>query len=143
MTTTRTDWLEHAATILSAIMAERTGLTPEWSKVACGLDGLSIGFALSLWDARPFNPPAGAQCPATGEIMINPAIPDGVGVLGVLCHELAHATMPPADMGHGPAFMSCCHAMGMEGSPHNIQSGAEFAEIARDIIAQLGDYPPD
>ena len=141
MSSTRTEWLGKAGEILANIMAEKTGLTPKYTKIACGLDGLSAAFCEAMLLQCLFDPPAGAQAPSTGEIAITPEINNGVMALGVLCHELAHAALPPEDMAHGADFMACCHAMGMEGAPNNIQSGPEFEVIARQIIGQIGEYP--
>lgn len=78
----------------------------------------------------------------TANIFICPTVGDPVEVLGVLLHEMIHASLPHG-VHHGPKFARACKQIGLEGKPTHATPGPALkAELAR-LAAFLGTYPHD
>jgi hypothetical protein len=77
------------------------------------------------------------------EIFVSPELGEkaaSVQILGVLAHEMAHATVGvPA--GHKAPFKKCAVAIGLEGKMTATTEGADFIAWAKGIVKTLGDYP--
>lgn len=78
----------------------------------------------------------------TAHLFVSPVIGDPVEVLGVLLHEMIHASLP-LGVHHGPKFAKACKQIGLEGKPTQALPGPVLKlEIAR-LSTFLGDYPHD
>lgn len=72
------------------------------------------------------------------QVFISPLIFDPVEALGVLVHELVHASV--AGHGHGAVFSRPAKAMGLEGKMTRTHVGEELKAILLEIAAELGPY---
>jgi hypothetical protein len=87
---TREDWLAQAIAELRPVYSALNHPLPDNIRVACGFPSSNARSAKNRavgehWSAR-------ASADQTHEILISPVIDDPVRVLGILVHELAHAS---------------------------------------------------
>jgi hypothetical protein len=88
--TTREDWLAQAIAELRPVFSALNHPLPDSIRVACGFPSSNARSAKNRavgehWSAK-------ASSDNTHEILISPVIDDPVRVLGILVHELAHAS---------------------------------------------------
>lgn len=77
------------------------------------------------------------------EIFVSPELGEkaaSIQILGVLAHELAHATVGLAS-GHKAPFKKCALAIGLTGKMTATTESPEFIAWAKTVIKTLGDYP--
>jgi hypothetical protein len=74
------------------------------------------------------------------EMFISPSLAEPVEVLGVLTHELVHATVG-LEAKHGKLFKRCALAVGLAGKMRATTTGPELAKVLDKIAAKLGPYP--
>jgi hypothetical protein len=84
------------------------------------------------WSAR-------ASADQTHEILISPVIDDPVRVLGILVHELAHASTDGD--GHKGRFPALVKALSLEGKPTATVEGERFKAEYQPLLEDLGAYP--
>jgi hypothetical protein len=87
---TREDWLAQAIAELRSVFSALNHPLPDSIRVACGFPSSNARSAKNRavgehWSAK-------ASSDNTHEILISPVIDDPVRVLGILVHELAHAS---------------------------------------------------
>jgi hypothetical protein len=87
---TREDWLAQAVNELRPVFSALNHPLPDNIRVACGFPSSNARSAKNRavgehWSAK-------ASADQTHEILISPVIDDPVRVLGILVHELAHAS---------------------------------------------------
>lgn len=73
-------------------------------------------------------------------IFINPRLGDIVEVIATLAHEMVHAADDCEHQHRGP-FVKCVRDLGLDGRATATYAGDEFAEWAKGLSADLGDYP--
>lgn len=76
------------------------------------------------------------------EIFIRPDIADVAMVLGILSHELVHASVPLGS-GHGPVFKKLALAIGLTGKMTQAMPGPDLAAKLERIADDLGPLPHD
>jgi hypothetical protein len=111
--TTREDWLAQAIAELRPVFSALNHPLPDNIRVACGFPSSNARSAKNRavgehWSAR-------ASADQTHEILISPVIDDPVRVLGILVHELAHASTDGD--GHKGRFPALVKALSLEGKP--------------------------
>jgi hypothetical protein len=74
------------------------------------------------------------------EIQISPEKDDAVKVLGILLHELVHAS-DNGESGHTGYFRRTAQALGLEGKMTATVEGDELVGKLKAIVAELGPYP--
>jgi hypothetical protein len=75
----------------------------------------------------------------THEILISPVIDDPVRVLGILVHELAHASTDGD--GHKGRFPALVRLPSLEGKPTATVEGEKFKAEYQPLLDDLGAYP--
>jgi hypothetical protein len=74
------------------------------------------------------------------EIMISPTIGDSVKAVGILIHELCHATVGN-NHGHDNVFKKCALAVGLEGKMTATTESEELKAIIKEWLEDMGEYP--
>jgi hypothetical protein len=99
------------------------------------------------WPKRSVTCAALGECWSTSassdrhaELFISPELTDGLRIVGVLVHELVHATVGVA-AGHGPLFKRCALAIGLRGPMRATEPGEDFIAWAEALFRKVGDYP--
>lgn len=132
---TREEWLMRAVDLLRPIFAERGYVIPDNVKTTVGFPsaggrGKNIGEChCSTMSAGGFH-----------ETFISPRLEDPTRVLGVLVHELGHATVG-VKHGHRAPFKKFCLALCLEGKPTATTEGEAFRKMISPILAELGPFP--
>jgi hypothetical protein len=111
--TTREDWLAQAIAELRSVFSALNHPLPDNIRVACGFPSSNARSAKNRavgehWSAR-------ASADQHHEILISPVVDDPVRVLGILVHELAHASTDGD--GHKGRFPALVKALSLEGKP--------------------------
>jgi hypothetical protein len=106
-------------------------------RVACGFPSSNARSAKNRavgehWSAK-------ASSDQTHEILISPVIDDPVRVLGILVHELAHASTDGD--GHKGRFPALVKALSLEGKPTATVEGEKFKAEYQPLLDDLGAYP--
>ena len=76
----------------------------------------------------------------TIEIMISPVIQDSVKAVGILIHELVHATVGN-EAGHGKVFKQCALSVGLQGQMRSTSASPELKAIIQSWVLEAGQYP--
>lgn len=132
----REDWLTQAATIYAKEINDRLGERVQPFRVSCGYTGRGGTRRLgACWDKD-------ASADGHHEIFITPGLDKSADVLGVLLHQLLHATVG-VDVKHGFAFIDLARKLDLQGRGENaIVCGDDLLEFNRtSILATLGAYP--
>lgn len=74
------------------------------------------------------------------EIMISPTIADSVKAVGILIHELCHATVGN-DQGHNNVFKRCAVAVGLKGKMTATTETEELQATIKEWLEVMGEYP--
>jgi hypothetical protein len=132
---TRQIWLEHAVGALRTKFAEVGFDVPSEVRV-------SIGFC-----KRTAGCGADGQCWSTEassdrhfEVFVSPELKNDAEIVGVLAHELVHATVG-TQAGHGAAFKRCALRVGLIGSMTATTAGPELAGWIQELFTRIGRYP--
>lgn len=129
----RETWLLQASGLIEVHFAQ-AGYTVPKTKVSVGFPGggnrRRIG---EYWTPL-------ASDDRVGSVFISPTLGDGLFVLGVLVHELVHATVG-IEAGHGPKFRKCALKVGLEGKMKSTVSGPQLTTKLNEVIALIGPYP--
>lgn len=137
---TREEYLTLAANEASMAIFQPAGFDVPLHliKVSCGWPVGSRGAKKIL--GQCFHPKASRA--GHIEIFISPVIEDAEQALGVLVHELVHATVGN-EAGHGPVFRHCAHAIGLTRGPMTgaMPDEALAAKLRVMIHESLGAYP--
>jgi hypothetical protein len=77
------------------------------------------------------------------EIIVVPKLSDSLEVVGVLIHELCHATVngDHASHGHDDVFKKCALAVGLEGKMTSTTESEALKAKISEWVAELGAYP--
>lgn len=130
---TREEWLQAAAALLRASFPEDQ--RPPEVRISVGLPAggtrsKSIG---ECW-------PAEADEHGVPQIFLHPSLTDNIEILGVLAHELIHATLG-SGKGHRAEFQALMKCLGLTGKPTATTPGSALTQTLRDITAHLGPFP--
>ena len=74
------------------------------------------------------------------EIMISPTIADSVRAVGILIHELCHATVGNIH-GHDNVFKQCAVAVGLEGKMTATTETEALQATIKEWLEVMGEYP--
>jgi len=130
-------WLEAATHALRDRFAAAGFTVPDAVRVSIGIPKGSHGRTKTIgqcWGAE-------ASSDKHYEVFISPELSSSVRILGVLAHELAHATVGTA-AGHKGPFKRCAEAIGLAGPMTSTTETAAFTTWADVLVdASLGPYP--
>ena len=137
-TNNREQWLINATNLSRKVFKQFGYNVPNNIKFSCSF---------------PANSRVGAKLKAIGQcidpsasnekhfnILIHPAIEDKLKVLGILVHELCHATVGIKN-GHNHVFKKCANTVGLEGQMRSTTTGDLFNNLFKDVLKALPDYP--
>jgi hypothetical protein len=133
----REQWLQSAAALLGQTEFAGVGIQLPPARISVGFPhgggkgSRSIG---QCWNSK---------CASDGlsQIFIHPQLIEGVDVIGVLIHELVHASVG-TEAGHRAPFRKVATAIGLEGKMTATTVGAELAErVNSSHLPFLGPYP--
>lgn len=132
-TVTREVWLRNAAELLRPLFAEHAATVPNVH--------VSVGFPKSrgrraigqCWDGQ-------ASEDGQAHVFICPTQTSAVNVLGILTHELVHASVGCA-CGHKGPFAKLARKLGLAGKLTATVPGPILTESLRAIAEKLGAYP--
>ncbi|MGB3539101.1 MAG: transcription elongation protein SprT [Mesorhizobium sp.] len=131
----REAWLRSATNELRPIFA-KLGLTiPEAIRfsIAFTSQGKKAKVAGEVW-------PASATDDGHCELIVRADFADPMDVLGILVHQLVHASLPP-EAKHGKLFRDAALRLGLEGPMRNALPGAALRERLNELAASLGPLP--
>lgn len=133
----REQWLINATEELKTIFSENGKEVPE-VRVSVGFPskGGSRGKLKTIGECHPSTLTADNRA----QIFIHPALDDSAQVLGVLLHELVHATLG-AGFGHGKEFKALATACGLTGKMTATTETPELVERLNGITERIGKYP--
>ena len=137
--TTREAWLQAACTLVAPILDQGGVTALSDVRVSCG------------WPARgalSMTRRSMGECwhgennkDHLAHVFVSPCLEDACEVVGVLVHELIHASLPPKT-GHKAAFARAAMACGLDGKPTATTVGDALAKrINAEILPALGSYP--
>lgn len=134
-------WLEQATHDLRPVFAAEGYTVPANIRVSIGWPKGSRGSKRAIgqcWDKS-------AVTDDHAEIFISPELGrktagEGVRILGVLAHEMAHAILG-TKAGHKSAFKKCAYSIGLEGKPTATTEGEKFKAWARPWLERNGEFP--
>lgn len=132
---TREAWLRAATNELRPYFT-KLGLTiPEAIRfsIAFTSQGKKAKVAGEVW-------PAEATDDGSCELIVRADFADPMDVLGILVHQLTHASLPP-EAKHGKLFRDAALRLGLEGQMRNALPGAALRERLNDVAAGLGPLP--
>lgn len=133
--TTREEWLNAAAAVLSEMIEQETDLTPAGNVLVS-----------SGWPRRDRNGKVIGQCfnaqsgAGRHHVFISPMWCRPATILPVLLHELIHAA-DDCKSGHKGAFRKAWKALGFVGKPTTSDAGPDLTKRLRDVADDLGHYP--
>lgn len=138
MTDAREVWLDGAVKAIRPLFKEKGYMVPANVRATCGFPSKSalpskrqrIGecWSDSASDGKVF------------EIFISPVVHNTGDALGVLTHELVHATVG-LKHGHKTPFKRCALAIGLEGKMTSTVPGPELSQFLNGVASNLGQYP--
>lgn len=134
----RETWLEKALPLLLPLFTEAGYELPEKLHVSVGFPSTR---ALSSKNRRIGECWAGrVSNDGAPHIFISPVIDDALRVLGVLIHELIHASIGN-EAGHKKPFVEAMKLLGLEGKPTATTESDALVEKLKPIAELLGPYP--
>lgn len=137
-TLTREEWLVKATALLAPHFKAAGYTIPTNVRMTCGFPSTKALSAKKrigeCWSAE-------ASGDKHFEVFISPVLDNQLEVLGVLVHELIHATVG-LKAGHKGAFVTAARALLLEGKPSSTTVGEEFeAKIGAPVLRKLPPYP--
>jgi len=134
----REAWLQQATQALQEDFTAQGSPIPPNVRVSCGFSGARGGNAKKeivggCWSASK-------SADKHFEIFVSPTQSDSLEVLGILVHELVHATVG-VKAGHKGPFKRLATALGLEGKMTSTTTGERLKERLNSIIEQIGAYP--
>jgi len=135
----REEWLNQAMDLARDLFAQAGYSVPPNVRVTCGWPSkMALGEAKrrigECWAST-------SSGDGTFEILISPFLDDGLKVLGVLIHEMVHATVG-LEAKHGKPFKDCATAVGLTGKMTATEESEELQMwCAAAIENKLGRYP--
>jgi hypothetical protein len=132
----REDWLTEALPKLKELLTD----APDFKTPLISI-GLPHARALSA-KQKAIGECWSSRCTSTGQatIFISPLLDDPVEILGVLLHELIHASVGN-QCGHRGAFARVARASGLVGKMTATTPGPELTQRLHALAIRLGDLP--
>jgi hypothetical protein len=133
----RQAWLEAAmAALKGRIEAAHGSPVPDTVRISSGFPKGSHGKGKAI-----------GQCWATevsadkhNEIFISPELSKSVRIMGVIAHELVHATVG-VKAGHKAPFKKLAEAIGLAGKMTATVESEAFTDWAQGVVNAIGEYP--
>lgn len=135
----RQKWLEDATAALRQHFRTKGYTVPATVRVSVGWPKGSHGSQHTIGQCWPM----AASSDKHSEIFVSPEITapgNSIKVLGVLAHELVHATVGN-EHGHKKPFKQCAIAIGLTGKMTATSESAEFVAWAKALIDKIGKMP--
>lgn len=136
---TRQTWLEAALVELRARFVAKGYKPPANVRISIGWPRGSHGKGRAIGQCWALE----ASSDKHAEIFISPELggaPAAVRIIGVLAHELVHATVGTA-AGHKGPFKQCALAVGLEGKMTATTESKDFVVWAEKVVEKIGQYP--
>jgi hypothetical protein len=137
ITQLREYWLQQATMFLFEHM-QRCGLVVVPVRVSCGWPSSGGMGQKRLTVGQCFSP--GYCKDGIAQIFISPRISSSVDVLGILLHELIHASFA-GQFGHGKEFSQAARKVGLAGPPTATVVGDQLLPLLNSYVEQVGPYP--
>src|SRR5437588_12422697 len=137
LTVYREAWLQAAASFLFDHIVEQ-GLPRVEVRVSCGWPVRGGVARRRTVIGQCFAPSASKD--GKPQIFISPLLSDSIDVLGVLLHELIHASFG-CQFGHGKQFSQAARRVGLTGPPTATTVGDVLRPVLVSYIEQVGLYP--
>jgi ribosomal protein L37E len=135
--TTREQWLGKAVEEFRPVFNAHGFPLPQNIRLSCGFPSRHARSLNKQRIGEHWSPKASDD--NTHEILISPVEADGWAVLGILVHELCHASTDGD--GHQGRFPSCARALSLEGKPTHATGGEAFKAEFTALFESLGVYP--
>tara|TARA_R110000823_G_scaffold157648_2_gene288473 strand:- start:101 stop:688 length:588 start_codon:yes stop_codon:yes gene_type:complete len=136
ITQTKEEWLTNAVLQLEAEF-KNEGLTmPAKWRISSGFPSKGGLAVKKRTIGQCWSPEASKD--GTTEIIISITQDDALIILGVIAHEMVHAT---GIMNHGPKFKSLATAIGLTGKMTATEEGVVFIQRTMLILERLGEFP--
>lgn len=135
----RQKWLEDATAALRNRFARKGYTVPTTVRVSVGWPKGTHGTQHTIGQCWSVD----ASTDKHNEIFISPEITvphNSIKILGVLAHELVHATVGN-EAGHKKPFKQCATAIGLTGKMTATTEGEEFAVWGKLLIERIGTFP--
>jgi hypothetical protein len=131
----RQEWLERAVEGLRARFAAAGYDIPRKIRTSIGWPkrAASCGAVGECWSIE-------ASSDGHHEVFVSPELMDGAEIVGVLAHELVHATVGNK-AGHGKPFKHCALKIGLAGPMLSTTPGPEFTAWTEALFERIGPYP--
>lgn len=132
---TREEWLLNAVELMRPYMRQHELEVPAEIHVSVGFPRGSRRAVGQCFYAEMIGTPM-------SHIFISPTVGDPVEVLGILLHELIHASIG-CGKGHGPEFLRAARAVGLAGraTATTVAKGSQLDSVLTSMIGRLGGYP--
>ncbi len=130
----RQRWLETAVTALRPYFTKAGYTIPDNVRISIGWGyGSAEKIFGQCW-------PSEASSDKHHELFIAPSMKEGIKIIGVIVHELVHATVG-TKAGHNGEFRTAALALGLEGKMTSTTEGPALKAWAETFITKHGDYP--
>lgn len=136
MKTNREQWLTRAASLLAPALRDAGAEVTVPVRLACGWPSRSPLSRSQRRIGECWVPEASSD--GVAEVFVSPLIDDTTQVLGVVAHELIHAS---GINGHRRDFARVATALDLEGKPTSTVAGEAFKRRFSGVLTKLGDYP--
>lgn len=133
---TKENWLSEAVVELETRFTSEGLTMPAKWRISSGFPSKGGLAAKKRTIGQCWSPEASAD--GTTEMIISITQDDELKILGVVAHEMIHAT---GILDHGPRFRKIAHAIGLTGKMTATEEGEFFIENTRDILKRLGAFP--
>lgn len=137
VTQLREHWLECSVSFLSDLLVEHSLIVPV-VRVSCGWPLAGGLRASGRVIGQCFAPEIAKDGKA--HIFVSPLVFDSVEVLGVLLHEMIHASVG-VKHGHKKPFSKAARLLGLAGPPTATVVGDALRPTLETFLAQTGAYP--
>lgn len=131
---TREAWLLAGVELLRPLLKQAGAVVPERIAVSVGFPSRNARKTLGVCF------PTAATSEGWSHLFISPLLENAVEVLGVLAHELIHASDDCASK-HGGHFRQCALALGLTGKMTATTIGDDLRPTLEDMAGELGKYP--
>ncbi len=136
---TREEWLVAAAQKAEVELFKPNGYTLPKYRVTCGFPSKSGLASKKRRIGECWSPSASND--NTTEIIVSMTIDDPKQAIGILIHEMVHASVG-CEHGHRGAFRKCALAVGLEGKMTSTTESQQLVDnFINPVIKELGEYP--
>jgi|TARA_R110000787_G_scaffold83396_1_gene179534 hypothetical protein len=133
---TKENWLTDAVHELENEFKSENLIMPAKWRISSGFPSKGGLAAKKRTIGQCFDPRASKD--GTTEIIISITQDEELKILGIIAHEMIHAT---GIMDHGPKFKKIANAIGLEGKMTATEEGELFITRTISILKTLGDFP--